>query len=144
MAMQGARASQGWVNKNCLDWLTIRPQDAAGGCAPMPKKLSELSDRMAEGTFRVNRTINEGMQLGRICLSMILPLLTPIERAASTYSLSFRLRVWLRTTRATLAQLVRESAINRLTVDWPRVYITTMASSRDGMDSIISARRMMT
>ena len=110
----------------------------------MPKKLSELSDRMAEGTFRVNRTINEGMQLGRICLSMILPLLTPIERAASTYSLSFRLRVWLRTTRATLAQLVRESAINRLTVDWPRVYITTMASSRDGMDSIISARRMMT
>ena len=62
MAMQGARASQGWVNKNCLDWLTIRPQDAAGGCAPMPKKLSELSDRMAEGTFRVNRTINEGMQ----------------------------------------------------------------------------------
>ena len=115
--MQGAKASQGWVNKNCLDWLTIRPQDAAGGCAPMPKKLSELSDRMAEGTFRVNRTINEGMQLGRICLSMILPLLTPIERAASTYSLSFRLRVWLRTTRATLAQLVRESAINRLTVD---------------------------
>ena len=79
-----------------------------------------------------------------MCRRMMLKRLTPIDCAASTYSLSFRLRVWLRTTRATLAQPTIESATNRLTVEEPSVYITTIASSSEVTDSITSARRMMT
>ena len=46
-------------------------------------RLRELSDRMAEGTLRVKRTMREGTQLGRTCRSMMMPLDTPMERAAS-------------------------------------------------------------
>ena len=50
------------------------------------------------------------MQFGRICRSMIFGRPTPMERAASTYSVSLRLSVTDLTTRDTEAQPTRESA----------------------------------
>ena len=109
---------------------------------PRPRKLRLLSVRMAEGIFSVKSTISDGMQFGRICRSMMRIGETPIERAASTYSLSRSLSVSERTIRETLAQLTSVSARKILTSPSPSVYMMTMASSIVGKASMISASRI--
>ena len=134
------------MNRNCFDWLTISPQEAAGGCTPTPRKLSVLSASMQDGTFNVYRTISDGTQRGRTWRIIIFLLFTPIERAASTNVISFRLSAWERTTRATLAQPAIESAAVMHTSELaylPSVYMTTMESSSEGIESSTSATRMM-
>ena len=109
----------------------------------MPRKLRLDSDRMEPGIFSVNRTIREGMQLGRMWRNMVVKLPTPMAWAASTYSFSRRDRVWDRTTRAVPAQDTTVRARKMLTMPLPRVYMTTMASSSEGNAMVMSARRMM-
>ena len=58
--------SQGSVNRYFFPRTTARPQLADGGCAPTQRKLKEASDRIAEGIFKVNSTIREGRQFGRM------------------------------------------------------------------------------
>ena len=89
-------------------------------------------------------TISAGRQLGRMCRQMMRMGLTPMLWAAWMYSLSLRLMVSDRATRATLAHSMRDRARKMLMTPPPRVYMMTMASSRDGNASITSARRMMT
>ena len=144
IATLGAMDSQGSLNRYFLPRTTIRPQLAEGGWAPTPRKLKDASDRMAEGIFRVNSTIRDGRQLGRIWRNIMVHFFTPMERAASTYSFSFRERVWDRTIRAVLAQLTRLQAMKIFTSPPPMVYMTTIASSKDGKASITSASRMIT
>ena len=102
-----------------------------------------LSHMIAPGMSSVNSTIRFGRQLGRMCRNTILNRLTPMDRAASTNSFSFRDSVWARTTRAVPAQLMMDRAMNMLSSDAPSVYITTMANSSDGNASTTSARRMI-
>ena len=109
----------------------------------MPRKLREASDKMADGIFNVNNTISDGRQLGRIWRNIIVHFFTPMDRAASTNSFSFKDKVWERTIRAVPAQFTRLKAIKILISPPPMVYITTMANNRDGKASITSARRMM-
>ena len=76
---------------------------------------------MAAGMLRVNSTIRDGRQLGRMWRNMIFHFFTPMERAASTYSASFRERVWERTIRAVPAQFTRIRAAKILTRPPPMV-----------------------
>ena len=109
----------------------------------MPRKLNEASDKMAAGIFKVNNTIREGRQLGKICRNIMVHFPTPMERAASTNSFSFRDNVWDRTILAVPAQFTRLKAMKMFTRPPPMVYMTTMARRREGKASITSARRMM-
>ena len=92
----------------------------------------------------VKSTISEGTQFGRICRSMIINFPTPMERAASTNSVSLSLSVSARTIRATLAQLTSAKARKILIIPSPRVYIITIARNIDGNASMTSAMRMIT
>ena len=143
MATLGAMESHGSENRYFLPRTTIRPQLALGGCAPTPRKLKDASDKIADGIFKVNSTIRDGMQFGRMCRNMMTHFFTPMLRAASTYSFSFKERVWERTMRAVPAQFTRLNAMKILIRPPPMVYMTTIASSSDGNASITSARRMM-
>ena len=88
IATLGARLTQGAVYRYCRPSLTIRPQEAAGGWTPRPRKLRLLSVRIAEGTFSVNSTISVGRQLGSMCRRMIRSLDTPMTRAMFVATLS--------------------------------------------------------
>ena len=89
IAMLGAMESHGSVNKYFFPRTTARPQLADGGWAPTPKKLREDSDRIAEGIFKVNSTIRDGRQFGRIWRIRIGRGFSPVGRAAPPYSASF-------------------------------------------------------
>ena len=137
--MAGDSTSTGCVNRYFFALTTISPQLAVGGCAPTPRKLSELSESIADGMLKVNNTTKVGMQFGNICLKIIVALETPILLAASTYSFFDSESVSERTTLDVDAQLTNDNAINIFISPPPIVYITTIARRSEGNASIISA-----
>ena len=90
IAALGAMESHGSENKYFFPLTAISPQLADGGWAPIPKKLKDASDNMADGIFKVNSTIKDGRQLGRMCRNIMVHFFTPIDLAASTNSFSFK------------------------------------------------------
>ena len=79
--------------------------------------------KMEAGICRVVVTIRVPMQLVSRCFLMIRPLEAPSARAAVTYSLSFRIRIWLRTIRAMPTQYSRAKMMKMEIMLGPRVCI---------------------
>ena len=92
IAIPGAIEIQGSVNKYCFPLTTMSPQLVEGGCAPIPRKLKLDSDKIDAGTFNVNKTINEEIQFGRICLNIITDFFTPIDIAGERLGTVFMYR----------------------------------------------------
>ncbi len=76
------------------------PSDGLVTGIPNPRKLRAASLMTALATWMVEMTITDVRVLGRTCRTMIILLLSPITRAASTYSLFFSPITAARTVRA--------------------------------------------
>ena len=64
MAMPGASEIHGALSTKARPLLIIRPQSAAGGCTPKPRKLSTAPSSTANTTRRLASTISTGQTFG--------------------------------------------------------------------------------
>src|SRR6516162_5244556 len=64
IAIPGASEIHGAVSTKARPLLIIRPQSAAGGCTPKPRKLSTAPNSTANTTRRLASTIRTGQTLG--------------------------------------------------------------------------------
>src|SRR5258707_4797547 len=64
MAIPGASEIHGPVSTKARPLLIIKPQSAAGGCTPKPRKLSTAPNSTANTTRRLASTISTGQTLG--------------------------------------------------------------------------------
>ena len=94
---------------------SILPQLMTSNGSPSPIKLRVDSAAMAERMFITTMNMMDGKKLGARCRRRIWKNPAPMHRAASTYSLPRSRRTSLRTTLATLVQLVTPMTTDRLT-----------------------------
>src|SRR5260370_914135 len=64
IAIPGASEIQGAVSTKARPLLIIKPQSAAGGCTPKPRKLNTAQSSTANTTRRLASTIRTGQTLG--------------------------------------------------------------------------------
>lgn len=65
----------------------MAPQSGVGGCAPNPRKLNAVVDRIAAGRERETRTRTVGIMLGSRYLIIIVKSDSPMALAANMNSL---------------------------------------------------------
>ena len=112
------------------------PQLGVGGCAPIPKKLSPLSIRMAPAKLAADIIITGAIALGKICFVIILQSVNPNARAAVTNCICLTLITCPRTTRATSTHIVSPTATNTCQNPLPRASVIAMTKRRVGIDHV--------
>jgi len=123
--------------------LTIPPQLGIGGCAPIPKKLSPLSIKIALAKFAAERTISGAMVIGRMWLSNNLVFEKPNTVPACTNSSSFVDLTNPRTKRATSTHIVKPTAINTCQKPLPNASVIAMTIKRVGIDHMTLMNHMI-
>jgi hypothetical protein len=126
----------------------MEPQLAVGGRTPKPKKLSALSAMIMRATMSVASAMMGPAMLGRMCRTRMRACDTPSARAACTYSWLLASMVLARVTRASVVHerppRMTHSTISGATVpSTTQTFCSTMAMSRNGMDSTKSTKRMV-
>src|SRR3569833_2929179 len=108
------------------------PQEGKGGCAPNPRKLRPASSNMDEAKLEEASTSIGPMILGKMCRRMMRALLKPIDRAASTNSVFFRLKSWPRTRRATSTHMDKPTAMNICHKPFPKAKDMAITNNKAG------------
>src|ERR1700744_3393469 len=108
------------------------PHVGVGGCAPKPRKLNPASSKIADAKLDDASTSIGPIILGRIWRRMMRALLKPIERAASTNSVCFRLNTWPRTNLPTSTHMESPTAINICHNPLPKANDMAITSSNAG------------
>ena len=99
---------------------------------------------IAVASASVACTITGEIAFGRMCEARIERCGTPTERAASTKSLSRWARIEPRISRAKIGICVTPTAIMIWKMPGPSIATIPIASSRPGIASMMSIRRMIT
>ena len=88
IARPGESQSHGISDNTVGDWASLRifPQLGVGGRTPRPRKLSEASNRIAEATPNVPRTVSGASAFGNRCCRTMRDALAPTTRAATMNS----------------------------------------------------------
>ena len=105
-----------------------------GGWTPMPKKLRPASSKMAVAKFAAEMTIIGLMTFGMICFTIILALLKPSARPASTNVASLNDSICPLATRATSTHIVKPTAMKTCTTPLPNAKVIAMTISNVGND----------
>ena len=110
----GINSRYGYVFKPLIASLARLPREGIGTATPRPRKLRKLSVKIDDGICSVVVTISVPIQFVSRCFLIILAEDAPSALAAVTYSLSFSIRIWLRTIRAIPTQYKRANTMKIL------------------------------
>lgn len=118
------------------------PQLGNGSCTPSPKKLRPDSVRIAPPIRNVADTMTGAIAFGRMCLKIILALLAPSARAASTNSCSRKDRNWPLTILASPGHEVSPITSIMLKILLSTIDTIVISKKKVGNDMTISVNRM--
>ncbi len=142
MAITGSSTGHGWIVSPFLFSLIIRPQSAAGGCSPKPRKLRPATT----ATLNVRRSVVSTMRglemLGSTSLNRIRRRGRPIASAARTKSRSTTSTAAPRVTRAARGIVVSPTAMTSSQSSGPTVAARTSAKTICGSERRTSMLRM--
>ena len=107
-----------------------------GGCAPKPRKLNPVSNKIAEAKFAEATTKIGPATFGKICFAIVLVVEKPNAFAASTNSTSFKDITCPRTKRATSTHVDKPTAIKICQNPLPNAKEIAITNNKEGKDQI--------
>ena len=144
MAIPGNTPTHQAISIQAFPLFSIIPQEGTSGSTPIPRKLRAASDKIAKASDKVTCTRIGERILGRICLTIIVLSLTPMDLAASTYRESFTESTAPLVILAKIGVYTIPIAIIILFRLGPKIDIIKRANSTSGNANMISKIREIT